>query len=93
MLMQEYYPDNLLEAKRTVVFGNTVLARKISEAKKMNKANYKRIQKMIDENYSKDATAWFSKSDKRMLTIFRINRLLFNFYVYCALKKEKVKRA
>lgn len=87
-MMEKNYPENLLFARRTVLFGNTILAARISEAGKLGKKEYKLIMLEINRNYSKKAADMLPKGDRKKLYVLRYNRLIFNLYIYAAMKKR-----
>lgn len=80
-MMKQYYPENLDYAKRTILSGNLLLARIISEAKKLKKEKYNKILEEIKEYSTEKAIEVLKKDTQKELRIFTRSRVLYNLYI------------
>lgn len=79
-LMQQYYPDQIAYAEKTLLMGNLGLINRLSGSGLLTKQNYRQIKEEISQTYCNGALALVGKNDRLKLRIFMNGRIPFIFY-------------
>lgn len=78
------FPDLVYLAQKTILFGNLILARRLSEARRMTKENYNRILKQVKMCKEEKAVSSLPVSYQRALHVLKRGRAIYNIYVLLA---------